>query len=38
MIDLIYIAGTIAFFALMIGYVHVCAALGKSAQTEEREP
>jgi hypothetical protein len=38
MIDLVYVAATIAFFALMIGYVRVCAALGRSAQTEERDP
>jgi hypothetical protein len=38
MIDLVYVAGTVAFFALMIGYVRVCAALGKSQQTEERDP
>ena len=38
MIDLIYVAGTMAFFALMIGFVRVCAALGTSRQTEEREP
>lgn len=38
MIDIVYVVGTIAFFALMIGYVRVCAALGKSQQTEDREP
>jgi hypothetical protein len=38
MIDLVYVAATIAFFALMIGYVRVCAALGRSGQTEERDP
>jgi len=30
MIDLVYVAGTIAFFALMLGYVSLCANLGKS--------
>jgi hypothetical protein len=38
MIDLVYVAGTVAFFALMIGYVRICETLGKSQQTEEREP
>ena len=37
MIDLVYVAGTIAFFAVMIGYVRVCASLGKSQQTEEHD-
>jgi hypothetical protein len=28
MLDLIYILGTLAFFALMLAYVRACAALG----------
>jgi hypothetical protein len=28
--DILYIAGTIAFFALMLGYVAACARLGRS--------
>ena len=38
MIDLVYVAATIAFFALMIAYVAGCATLGKSQQAEERDP
>jgi hypothetical protein len=29
MLDLAYVAGTLAFFALMLGYVSFCARLGK---------
>ena len=29
MLDLAYVAGTIAFFALMLAYVSFCARLGK---------
>jgi hypothetical protein len=38
MVDVAYVAGTLAFFALMIAYVHACAALGgtPSADTESR--
>ena len=38
MFDLAYTASTIAFFALMIGYVRACATLGSAQQSEEREP
>ena len=31
MIDILYIAGTIAFFALMLAYVASCERLGHSA-------
>jgi hypothetical protein len=34
MLDLIYIAGTAAFFALMLAYVHVCNRLGRTATVE----
>lgn len=30
MIDILYIAGTVAFFALMLGYVAGCERLGRS--------
>lgn len=30
MLDLIYIAGTIAFFALMLAYVAFCERLGRT--------
>ncbi|MGZ8413542.1 MAG: hypothetical protein ACXW61_12325 [Gemmatirosa sp.] len=31
MIDLAYVLGTLAFFALMLAYVRGCAALGRDA-------
>jgi hypothetical protein len=34
MIDLIYVLGTIAFFALMLAYVHGCELLGRTASTD----
>jgi hypothetical protein len=34
MIDLIYVFGTIAFFALMLAYVHGCALLGRTASND----
>jgi len=36
MLDFAYVAGTVAFFALMLAYVRGCAALGKETG-EERE-
>jgi hypothetical protein len=36
MFDLIYVLGTIAFFAMMLVYVHACARLGQSASTDQR--
>jgi len=36
MIDLLYLAGTVAFFAAMLGYVGACARLGRGAAHEER--
>jgi hypothetical protein len=33
MIDIVYIAGTVAFFALMIAYVAACDRLGRSHDT-----
>ena len=35
MLDLVYVVGTIVFFALMVGYVRGCAALGKDEGEEE---
>lgn len=34
MIDLIYVFGTIAFFALMLAYVRGCELLGRTASTD----
>ena len=34
MLDLIYVLGTLAFFALMLAYVRACAALGTTASAE----
>jgi hypothetical protein len=36
MIDLVYILGTLAFFALMLAYVRACERLGDNATAEER--
>ena len=36
MLDLIYVATTAAFFALMLAYVRGCAALGREESTEDR--
>jgi hypothetical protein len=36
--DLLYIGGTIAFFALMLAYAHGCARLGRDSSTEEKTP
>ena len=34
MVDLLYVAGTLAFFALMLAYVAACARLGRSIGEE----
>ena len=34
MLDLVYVLGTLAFFALMLAYVRACAALGTNASTD----
>ena len=34
MIDLLYIGGTLAFFALMLAYVAACARLGRANGAE----
>ncbi len=36
MIDILYLAGTVAFFALMLGYVAGCARLGRHPGDAER--
>lgn len=36
MLDLVYIAVTVAFFALMLAYVAGCERLGRDAGEEER--
>lgn len=38
MIDMLYLGGTLAFFALMIAFVAGCARLGRSAGDEEQTP
>jgi hypothetical protein len=35
MLDLLYVLGTIGFFALMIAYVHGCEALGHDSDSVE---
>ena len=34
MIDLLYVVGTILFFALMIGYTAACDRLGRTSDVE----
>ena len=34
MIDVLYVAGTVLFFALMIGYAAACDRLGRGADVE----
>jgi len=38
MLDLVYIASTIAFFAMLLLYVRFCEHLGRSKETEEKAP
>jgi hypothetical protein len=35
MLDLLYVLGTLLFFALMIGYVRGCNALGHDSDSKE---
>lgn len=37
MLDVVYVAATIAFFALMFAYVAACARLGRGPEGEERK-
>ncbi|MHB8838341.1 MAG: hypothetical protein ACYC7F_05250 [Gemmatimonadaceae bacterium] len=34
MIDIAYLAGTVLFFALMLGYVRACERLGRASAAE----
>jgi hypothetical protein len=36
MLDIIYLAGTVAFFALMVAYVLGCERLGREPESEEQ--
>lgn len=36
MLDLLYIAITIAFFAMMLAYIRGCEALGRETREDER--
>lgn len=38
MLDVVYIAVTLAFFGLMLLYVHACAHLGKDVSGQEERP
>lgn len=38
MLDLAYIALTVAFFALMLAYVRGCERLGRDASAEDERP
>ena len=37
MADLLYLLGTLAFFALMLGYVAFCERLGRSAAEQDAD-
>jgi len=37
MLDVIYVSGTVVFFALMLLYVRACARLGAEASEEEKQ-
>lgn len=36
MLDVLYVLGTIAFFALMVGYVRACESLGARRDADEQ--
>ncbi len=38
MLDLLYVLGTVLFFAAMIAYVRACAALGRDSDGQEGAP
>jgi hypothetical protein len=38
MLDLLYVLGTIAFFAAMLAYVRGCAGLGRASGGREERP
>lgn len=37
MTDILYLAGTVAFFALMLGYVAFCDRLGRAQAVKESD-
>jgi len=37
-IDIVYVAAAVAFFALMVAYVAACQRLGRGENAEERNP
>jgi hypothetical protein len=37
MLDIVYVIGTVAFFALMLAYAAGCAKLGSAASQEEQQ-
>lgn len=37
MFDVVYVAATVAFFALMLAYVAACARLGRGAPGDEHQ-
>lgn len=37
-IDLAYLAGSVLFFALMLGYVRACERLGRTSSAESTRP
>lgn len=38
MLDVVYVALTLVFFALMLAYVRACEKLGRRHDSEERAP
>ena len=38
MLDVLYVIGSVAFFALMLAYIRACEGLGHDTKHEERAP
>lgn len=38
MLDVVYVVASLAFFALMLGYAHVCDRLGARSDVERDQP
>ncbi len=38
MLDLLYVLGSLGFFALMLGYVHACERLGARSDPQRGQP
>jgi hypothetical protein len=38
MIDILYVLGTVAFFALMLGYVSFCERIGQTDEAKAMAP